>query len=87
MGSDRRTISGTVEIRAIDGRTKKVIVCSECREVVVEFTYDTQVGRILLESSLDRHMMFSHSDHVVETYDPAKNTMEPGIVVRDRRIN
>ena len=80
-------ISGTIEVRAIDGNTKKVIVCSECRQVAAEFSEDTQVGRILVESSLDRHVMFSHNDHVFETYDPAKNIMEPGIVLRDRRIN
>lgn len=87
MGDNRTTISGTVELRQIDGNTKKVIVCSECAEVAAEFSQDTQVGMILVETSLERHVMFSHSKHVFETYDPARNTMQPGIVLRDRRIN
>lgn len=41
MDNSTAQIKGTIEVRTIDGRTKKVIVCSECREVAAEFAHDT----------------------------------------------
>lgn len=84
---DNVPISGTIVVRGIDGNTKRVIVCSECREVAAEFGENTQIGILLLEASLERHVMFRHCEHKFETYVRDENKMEPGIVLTKRRIN
>jgi hypothetical protein len=87
MADDPKKISAMIEVREIDGKTTRVIVCSECREVAAEFAEDTQIGILLVEASLERHVMFRHSNHAFETYNRARNKMEPGIVLREKRIH
>jgi hypothetical protein len=88
MAEDNTKISASIELREISGTTKRVIVCSECREVAAEYGEDTQIDRLVLETTISRHIQLRHtSDHAFETYDRARNKMEPGIVLTERRIN
>jgi len=86
MADDSTKIIGTMKLRTIDGQTTRVIVCSACREVAAEYGEDNQINRLVLEATLQRHVMFRHGGHAYETYNRARNTMEPGVVLSGSRI-
>ncbi|MFA5894188.1 MAG: hypothetical protein WC851_00255 [Candidatus Shapirobacteria bacterium] len=88
MAEDSTKISATIEIREIEGTTKRVIVCSECREVAAEYGADSRIDEIVLVNTINMHIELRHSSsHQFETYDQARNKMEAGIVLRDRKIH
>lgn len=88
MAEDSVTIKATIEVREIGGSTRRVIVCSECREVAAEYGPDSRIDEIVLENTIQMHIELRHStSHEFETYDRKRNKMEPGIVLRDRWIH
>ena len=88
MADNTTTIKATIEVREIGGNTRRVIVCSECREVAAEYGADSRIDEIVLENTINMHIELRHSTaHEFETYNRAKNKMEPGIVLRDRWLH